>query len=177
MSTDTVPQYTRGGIWGGGAVAAIVAGLAMGLVMHFGAGLIELLGGLAPVPGESVVWGWTIHLLISVAFGLAFAVCVSRAPICQQVRDFTDLALAGVAYGAFIGVVAGGVVFPVAMTRADVATLPLPFLPLPGAAGELVAAVIFAIGHLVYGLVLGVTFATINGLTPAGRFERFAVLD
>lgn len=57
MSTDNIPHYDGVGIWGGGIIAGIVAGLAMGFILHFGANLIELLGGLAPIPGESVSLG------------------------------------------------------------------------------------------------------------------------
>ncbi len=177
MSTDNTPQYTGAGIWGGGVIAGIIAGIAMGVLMHFGADLIELLGGLAPIPGESISLGWFIHMLISVAFGLVFAGFLSRRAIRRNVTTFTDFVIAGLVFGALIGIIAGGLVFPVAMGRAGVATLPLPFLPIPGAVGEFVAAIIFAIGHLVYGLVLGATFATINGVTPAGVLDRVAVLE
>lgn len=177
MTTDTVPQYDGVGIWGGGVIAGIVAGLAMGFVLHFGANLIELLGGLAPIPVESVGLGWLMHSIVSIAFGLVFAAVVSRRPIRRHLTTFTEMVLAGFAYGAFIGILAGGLVFPVAMGRAGVAALPLPFLPVPGAAGEFIAAIIFAIGHLLYGLVLGASFATINGITPAPIRDRFAVLE
>lgn len=177
MSTDTVPQYGGVGVWGGGVVAGIVAGLAMGFVLHFGANLIELLGGLAPVPGQSVPLGWLMHSLVSIAFGLVFAAIVSRRPVRRHLASFTEMVLAGFAYGAFIGILAGGLVFPVAMGRAGVAALPLPFLPVPGAAGEFIAAIIFAIAHLVYGLVLGAAFATINGITPAGVLDGITTLE
>lgn len=177
MSNDNIPRYGGVGVWGGGVIAGLVAGLAMGFVLHFGAGLIELLGGLAPIPGESVSLGWTMHGLISITFGLLFAVCVSRRPISREITTFSEMVLAGLAFGAFIGVLAGGLVFPVAMGRAGVAALPLPFLPIPGAAGEFVAAIIFAVGHLIYGLVLGATFATVNGITPPGVLDGVAVLE
>lgn len=177
MSTDNIPQYDGVGIWGGGVIAGIVAGLAMGLILHFGANLIELLGGLAPIPGESVSLGWLMHILVSIAFGLVFAAVVSRRSIRRNLTTFSEMVLAGFVYGTFIGVLAGGLVFPVAMGRADIAALPLPFLPIPGAAGEFIAAIIFAIGHLVYGLVLGATFATINGITPAGVPDRLTTLE
>src|SRR6056297_2152095 len=102
MGTDTIPQYDGVGIWGGGVIAGLLAGLAMGLVMHFGAGLIELLGGLAPIPGESESLGWVIHMLISVVFALVFAATISRPAVCREVRNFVDITLAGVAYGAFL---------------------------------------------------------------------------
>ncbi|WP_254863817.1 hypothetical protein [Halovivax gelatinilyticus] len=177
MSSDSMRQYNAVDVWGGGVIAAIVAGIAMGVILHFGADLIEVLGGLAPIAGASIGLGWLIHMLISVGFGLVFAAIVSRRTMRRSLTSFTDFVIAGLAFGAFIGILAGGVVFPVAMARAGVVALPLPFLPIPGAAGEFVVAVIFAIGHLVYGLVLGATFATINGATPVGLEDRIAVLE
>ncbi|WP_247729467.1 hypothetical protein [Halovivax limisalsi] len=167
MSIDTIPQYDGVGVWGGGVIAGIVAGIAMGVILHVGADLIAVFAGLAPVPLDSIGLGWLMHLLVSLGFGLLFAGLLSRRPVRRNVTAFVDFAIVGLVYGAFIGIVAGGLVFPIAMERAGVASLPLSLVPISGAAGEFVAAVIFAIGHLVYGLVLGATFATVNGVVPA----------
>lgn len=155
-------------VWGGGVTAGIAGGVVMGLVMHFGADLVELLGGLAPIPGTAASVGWTIHMIISILFGLLFAVIVSRPVVRTSLETFSAYLIAGLAFGAALGILAGGLIFPVAMVRAEVATLPLPFLPVPGLAGELLAASIFAIGHLLYGLVVGGVFAIINGVFPQG---------
>ncbi|MFB1065752.1 hypothetical protein [Natrinema sp. H-ect4] len=163
------------GIWGGGVTSGLIAGIAMGLVLHLGGNQIELLGGLATEPSTAIGVGWTIHLMISVVFGLLFAAVASRSFVRQQIGSFGDYIIMGLVFGAVIGLFAGGVVFPLAMERAGVAALPLPFLPVSGATGELVSALVFGLGHLVYGLVLGVVFATINGITPGGVRERVPV--
>ena len=95
--------------------------------------------------------------MLSALFGLAFAAIISRRSIQKFVDTFREYIIAGIV----LGIVAGGLIFPVAMTRAGVATYHLPFLPVPGLAGEL-----FAVGHLVYGLVLGAVFAAVNGAAP-----------
>lgn len=177
MTGDNTPQYDGVGIWGGGAVSGIVAGVVMGVIMHFGANLIEVLGGLVPGPDPALGIGWVVHMAISVAFALVFAGVVSRPSIRESVIDFTDFLVAGLIFGALIGIIAGGVVFPVAMQGAGVAALPVPFLPIPGVAGEFAAAVIFAIAHLAYGLTLAAAFATINGVTPTRVSDRIATLE
>ena len=159
------------GIWGGGFTGGLVGGIAMGLVLHFGAGQIELLGSLLPGPGAAVGVGWMVHMILSVLFGLGFAAIASRPVIQELVDSFVDYVIFGLVFGALLGLFAGGFLFPVAMRQAGVAALPLPFLPVPGVAGELVSALLFALGHLVYGLVLGAVFATINGVVPAGVGE------
>ncbi|MFC6768155.1 hypothetical protein [Natrinema soli] len=175
MSENSKQTLDRVGVWGGGITGGLVAGIAMGLVLHLGGNQIELLGGLATDPGTAAGVGWTIHLMISIAFGLLFAVIASRSLVQQLVTSFGDYVIIGLAFGAVIGLFAGGVVFPLAMERAGVAALPLPFLPVSGATAELFSALVFGLGHLVYGLVLGAVFATVNGITPGGVRERVAV--
>jgi hypothetical protein len=166
MGANDTQSITRGGRWGGGFTGGLAGGVAMGLVLHVGGNQIELLGGLAAVPGADVGVGWTIHLILSVLFGLAFAAIVSSRVVRESMNTFVEYATAGIIFGVGLGIVAGGLIFPVAMARAGVGTLPVPFLPVPGLAGELFAALVFAVGHLVYGLVLGAVFAAVNGITP-----------
>ena len=175
MSDNSTHNIDGVGVWGGGITGGLVAGVAMGLVLHLGGNQIELLGGLATDPSTAVGVGWTIHLMMSIAFGLLFAALISRRAVQQFVDDFSDYIIFGLLFGAVIGLFAGGVVFPLAMERADVAALPLPFLPVPGVAAELFSALLFGFGHLVYGLTLGAVFATVNGITPRGVRERTPV--
>ncbi|WP_222917391.1 hypothetical protein [Natrinema sp. SYSU A 869] len=175
MSGDNTQSLDSVGIWGGGVTGGLVAGIAMGLVLHLGGNQIELLGGLATDPGTAVGVGWTIHLMLSIAFGLLFAVIVSRKAIQQLVDNFSDYVVMGLAFGSVLGLFAGGVLFPLAMERAGVAALPLPFLPITGPTAELFSALVFGLGHLVYGLVLGSVFATINGITPSGVRDFVAI--
>ncbi|QFU81410.1 hypothetical protein [Natronorubrum aibiense] len=172
MGDNTTHELDSVGVWGGGFTGGLVGGIAMGLVLHLGANQIELLGGLVPGSETALAAGWTFHLIISVLFGLLFAALASRDVVQELVETFTDYVIVGLAFGALLGLFAGGVLFPVAMAGAGVETLPLPFLPLPGMAGELVSALLFALGHLVYGLVLGAVFAAINGVTPAAVERR-----
>ncbi|MDQ2051281.1 hypothetical protein RBH26_12405 [Natronolimnohabitans sp. A-GB9] len=171
MGENVNQSFDGVGVWGGGFTGGLVGGIAMGLVLHLGADLIELLGGLAPVPGTAVGAGWTIHLILSVLFGLVFAAIASSRLVGELATSFTDYVIVGLIFAAVLGLFAGGFLFPLAMERAGVAALPLPFLPVPGVAGELFSALLFGLGHLVYGLVLGAVFATVNGITPSGVGE------
>ncbi|WP_226480320.1 hypothetical protein [Natrinema amylolyticum] len=175
MSGNDTHSLDGVGIWGGGVTSGLVAGIAMGLVLHLGGSQIELLGGLATDPGTAVGVGWTIHLMLSVGFGLLFAAIASRRAVQQLIDDFSDYVIVGLVFGAVLGLFAGGVLFPLAMERAGVATLPLPFLPISGPTAELFSALVFGFGHLVYGLVLGSVFATINGVTPRGVRDFVAI--
>ncbi|WP_254761746.1 hypothetical protein [Natrinema marinum] len=172
MGVNNTHKLDGVGIWGGGLAGGLVGGIAMGLVLHLGGNQIELLGGLAAEPEMAIGVGWTIHLMLSIAFGLLFAALVSRQAIQNQIDGFSDYVIAGLVFGTVIGLFAGGVVFPLAMNRAGVATLPLPYLPISGPAAELFSALLFGLGHLVYGLVLGTVFAAVNGVTPRGVRER-----
>ena len=168
MGENSTHDLDGVGVWGGGFTGGLVGGIAMGLVLHLGAGQIELLGALLPGPGPAVGVGWTVHMILSVLFGLAFGALASRGVVQDLVDSFSDYLVVGLVFGTLLGLFAGGVLFPVAMEQAGVASLPLPFLPVPGIAAELFSALLFAIGHLVYGLVLGAVFATVNGVVPRG---------
>ncbi|SER09943.1 hypothetical protein [Natrinema salaciae] len=175
MSGNNTHSLDGVGIWGGGLTGGLVGGVAMGLVLHLGGNQIELLGGLAANPGTAVGVGWTIHLMISIVFGLLFAALASRRAVQQFVDNFSDYVVLGLAFGAVLGLFAGGVLFPLAMERAGVAALPLPFLPITGPTAELFSALLFGLGHLVYGLVLSSVFATVNGVMPSGVREHAPV--
>lgn len=177
MVVNTSQTIDGVGRWGGGFTGGLAGGIAMGLILSLGGNQIELLGGLAPIPAADVGAGWAIHLLLSVLFGLAFATVISLQPIQNVVNTFREYLLAGIVFGTVLGLVAGGLIFPVAMTRAGVGAFPLPYLPVPGLAGELFAALLFAIGHLVYGLVLGAVFAAVNGIAPEMIRRRVPASD
>ncbi|GAB3677236.1 hypothetical protein [Halopiger thermotolerans] len=154
----------------GGLLSGLVGGVGMGLVLLLGPDVFELLGAL--LGSATVAAGWIVHLSVSMVFGIAFAVVVSRRSIEQFVTSFDEYVVAGVAFGTGVGLVAGGLILPAAVAQAGVATLPLPFLPLPGLAAELLGAAVFAGGHLVYGLLVGATFATISGAVPRRLADR-----
>ncbi|AEH36716.1 hypothetical protein [Halopiger xanaduensis] len=154
----------------GGLLAGLVGGVGMGLVLLLGPDVFEVLGAL--LGSSTIAAGWIVHLAVSMGFGIAFAVVVSRPAVRQFVGSFDEYAGAAVAFGTALGLLVGGLILPAAVAQAGVATLPLPFLPLPGLAAELLGAAVFAVGHLVYGLLVGATFGTINGAVPRRLADR-----
>lgn len=140
-----------------GAGAGIVAGVGMGLVLQFGAGAMPLIGAL--YGQESVAVGWIAHLFNAAVLGVLFVELVTRTPLRRATEPDTVFGL-GVGYGAVIGLISGGLLFPLALGITGVSELTTPFLPLPGLGSELVFAASLAVGHLVYGAVLGALVAT-----------------
>lgn len=152
----------RGGrkAWRAGGVAGLVAGVAMGLVLH---GILDLMPTIGALVGvESVAAGWAVHLFNSTVFG-AFFVAVYDRPFFDELRrDVGGCVSLGVVHSAALGVLTGGLLLPVSIALADATSLPIPTLPLPGVTAGLEFGVVIAVAHLLYGTVLGGVFA---GLT------------
>lgn len=170
MSENNKHTLDRIEILTGGLLAGLVGGVGMGVVLQFGPNVFEILGALVGSP--TIVAGWLVHLAVSVFFAIVFTAIVSHRSIRQSLETFIDFVAAGIAFGTVLGLLAGGVILPVAVARAGVVTLPLPFLPLPGLAAELIGAGVFAVGHLIYGLLIGATVATISGVVPSRIADR-----
>ncbi|MFC4248123.1 hypothetical protein ACFOZ7_14470 [Natribaculum luteum] len=169
MTGETEHATRSVGVWGGGIVGGLVGGVGMGIVLHAGA-LIPILGVLVGDP--TARGGWIVHLLLSVFFGLVFAAIVSRPALAEFTETFPSYLGFGFAYGVVLGLFAGGFPFPFALDLLGASTFPVPFLPLPGIAAELLAALSFTVAHLVYGLLLGAVYAAVNGLAPETVTER-----
>lgn len=179
MSIDTVQQYGGAEGYVSGAVSGLVAGIVAGGILHYGANLVELLCALAPHYGPHAVVGigWVVHLIVSVAFALVFVSIVSSRSVAEHVTSVTDFGYVGVLFGAFFALFAAGVLYPAGMRIAGVAALPEPFVSVPGVADEFLTALVFAVGYLVYGLVLATTFALIRDAVPVGPPEHVVIRE
>ncbi|HEX2028956.1 MAG TPA: hypothetical protein VHF25_13255 [Nitriliruptorales bacterium] len=120
-----------------GVVGGIAGGIAFGAMMHMQQ-MMGMIAGLAGAEGAGV--GWVVHLVISAVIGLGFAVTLGRA-----VTGWAAGAGAGLAYGAVWWVLGPLVIMP--------AWMGMPLLQI----GE--TALKSLVGHLVYGIVLGLVFA------------------
>lgn len=129
--------------WGGAAAGGLVAGVGMGLIMHFVMNAMPLIGALYGQP--TVAAGWLAHLFHSVVFALIFGLVIVRTPL----REYGVLGIIGLGalYGIVLEFVAAGVVLPVWANAVGAAALPVPFL-IP----------IGFVTHLVYGVLLGAVF-------------------
>lgn len=163
MGTDAVGHERVAQLrhpWSAGAVAGLVGGVGMGVVLHAGANVMPLIGALYGWP--TVVGGWAAHLANSVLIGLLFTAIVSRGPVREHVETTAGYALTGVGYAAAVGLVTAGVMLPVTMTLRGVRTLPEPVLPLPSPFGVVVVVLSVGVAHVVYGLLLGVTYGRLG---------------
>lgn len=129
--------------WGGAAAGGLIAGVGMGLIMHFVMNAMPLIGALYGQPIVAV--GWLAHMFHSVVFALIFGFIVVRTPL-REYGVFGVIGL-GALYGIVLEFVAAGVVLPIWANAVGAAALPVPFLVPIG-----------FVTHLVYGVLLGAVF-------------------
>lgn len=147
-----------------GALGGLVAGVGMGVVLHAGGNMMSLIGALYGWP--SVVGGWTAHLLNSVVLGVLFAVLVSHRLFENQTRTIAGCVALGMVYAAAIGLVTGGIMLPAAINVLGAQSLPAAILPLPGVLGGVVVVLSVGVAHIVYGVLLGVTYGLVHNDVP-----------
>jgi signal transduction histidine kinase len=134
---------------GRAAVAALVAGVGMGVTLVAAFGDLAVIGALYGVAAPAV--GWVSHLFHSLVFGTVFAAALSHPRLAPRLRRPLSVAAAGAGYGALLWVTAAGVVMPLWL-RAVGLPATLPSLSLPSLAG-----------HLLWGVLLGGTYALVRG--------------
>ena len=164
--TDSGAEGSFGEVVVDGVVAGIVAGVGMGGVLSIGTGLMPLIGAL--YGRESFAWGWIAHLANSVFFALLFVAIVSRPVVRDSGPSLGTYLGYGLLYGAMLEVVTGGVLFPLWLRAAGAPELSLPFFPIPGTVERFLPAIVLGIGHLVYGALLGFTYAYLGGIERSG---------
>lgn len=119
------------------ALAALIAGGAMGLLVQFVSGKMPVIGALYGV--ENVAVGWVTHQFHSVCFGFWFVAATAT----WAEDDPRTLGALGAGYGAVLWLVAAGFVMPLWL-RAVGMPAPVPNLALPS-----------LVSHLVWGVVFG----------------------
>lgn len=132
--------------WVAGAVGGIVGGVGFGILLQFVMGIMPVIGALYGV--ESLLAGWIAHLFNSLVFGLVYAGLAATPRFAAWARDVGRGAGLGAAYGVVLWIVAAGIVMPIWLDVVGFASPP----PLPN------LTVMGLIGHLVYGVLLGVVF-------------------
>lgn len=135
--------------WTNVVVAGLVAGVAMGLIMHEVMGTIQMVGGLYGL--GTTRFGWAFHLWHAVVFAAlygGFFVWGRIEPFRERVLAGTTL---GIVWGTFLWFVAAGVVMPIWL---DGLGASVPVLdPWSG------------LGHVLYGAVVGGGSAGLHKLT------------
>ena len=143
--------------WRAGAVGGLVAGAAMGAVLHVGLGLMPTIGALVGV--ETVLAGWAVHLFNSTLFGGLFVAVFDRSFFADLRGDVGGCLSLGVVHSALLGMLTGGLLLPAAIAIEGATSLPVPTLPVPGLTASFEFGAVIAVAHLLYGLVLGRVFA------------------
>ncbi len=160
--------------WRAGAVGGLVAAAVMGVVLHGLLGLMPTIGALVGI--ETVLAGWIVHLVNGTLFGLAFVAIFDRAFFDDLAEDVGDCVALGVVHSALLGMITGGLLLPVSMALAGATSLPVPTLPIPGIDAGVEFAVVIAVAHLLYGIVLGYVYGvlTLGEPTDSALIERVA---
>ena len=128
-----------------GAVAAVFAGIVMGIPLSTLQGSIPVIGALYGSPSPLV--GWTVHIFHSLVFGLGFVALVSTSRLVRYRSRVLPTVAVGITYGAGLWLVAAGTVMPLWL-RALGTPAPVPNLPAAG-----------LLGHVLWGATLGGVFA------------------
>ena len=136
--------------WRAGALAGLVAGAAMGLMLTAMmrpviAVAIPALYGLT-----GLATGWVAHLVHGAVFGVLFAAVATRPAVASWTETPGRGVAAGAAYGVAVWLVAAALVMPVWLAAVGFPNAP----PLPNVDPQSL------VGHVVYGAVLGAAFAS-----------------
>lgn len=143
-----------------GAVGGLTAGAAMGLVLHFLLDMMPVVAAL--IGGESVAVGWIVHLFNSTVFGLLFVPLARSGPGREMTETLGGCFSLGVTHGALLGLLTGGLLLPLSLQVLGTSALPVPLLPVPGAVPDFEFALLLAVAHLLYGLVLGGAYGVLT---------------
>lgn len=122
-----------------GVVGGLAGGVVFGLLMQM-MGMIEMVAQL--VGSSSVAVGWIVHLAISAFIGASFAILFG-----SLAKTLVPAALLGMGYGAVWWILGALLIMP--------ARLGMPVFEINTTAWQSL------MGHLLFGLVLGVVFSAL----------------
>lgn len=144
-TTEQAPESDQPGVSGESlryaALAGLVAGVAMGLILQFVAGEMGIIGSLYGI--QTVAVGWVAHLFHSVVFATVFVAALTIDAVEHDAGSLGFSVAFGVLYGAFLWLVAGGLIMGVWLNLVGIPAS-VPNLGI----GSL-------IGHTVWGALLG----------------------
>lgn len=146
MATETAAvDESPNQVWFDATLAGLAAAVPMGLVMHFGLGVMRFVGALYGV--RTSLGGWALHVAIAVLFALVFAAVVSAEELAPYARSPVTGAALGVVWAMVLWLIAASIIQPI---WSGAVTPQNPAIPTvrPRTGGT----------HLIYGLVLGSVF-------------------
>jgi hypothetical protein len=147
-TTTSTPARQYRSPWtalGRGAGSGLVAGLVFGLLIHFVLGRMVTIGALYTLGDPNLTIGWIAHAFNSLLFGGIFGLLALTnrfGPYLERVQTALG---AGILFGTALYVVNIGLIWPLWLNSVGLgANMGVPFLPMMP-----------FVGHLVYGLILG----------------------
>lgn len=145
---------------GAGAAGGLLAGLAMGVLFALTTDVLSTLGTFVGESGP--LGGLLVHMTISLFYGVAFAVVVAYPPVADLASSFgvVEWVLVGITYTVMVAAATLGVLPFVFELPWETAGGESPFArgTAPGIMG-LLPGVGFAVGHIVFGAILGGVYA------------------
>lgn len=142
--------------WALGALGGFVGSLAFGLMMQFvmPAPLLEMaIPAMYGIEGPALAAGWAFHGFHGVVLGLAYVAVVRIALLDRYARNVGGGIGLGALYGIATTVVLAVLVMSLWLQTVGFAGAPpFPNVSIPG-------TIMSTIGHVVYGVLLGVVYA------------------
>lgn len=138
--------------WFGGILSGLAAGIVFGIIMQMMMTpvITEMIPALYGF-GSGLALGWSIHLLHSAVFGLVYVALTSVNSISRYANALPAGIGLGLVYGLVVWITAASIVMPVWIGVVTPMTPPVPdFNPMS------------AIGHAVFGAVLGGLYSVIR---------------
>jgi len=131
-----------------GALGGLVGGIAFGLLLQAMMSDVITVAIPALYGVSGLVAGWVVHLFNSVVFGVVFGAAMSTSWFAGYGDSYAGAGVLGLVYGVLLWVVAAGIVMPVWLDVVGFAGAP----PVPN------LDPMSLVGHLVYGVLLGVGY-------------------
>jgi hypothetical protein len=151
---EAEPGFVANLLWKEGVIAGVIAAIASALAITAvdASVLAQDVAGLYGF-GGSVIAGWAAHLVHGTLFGLIFAAVLTDPMLSAARKTPARTVIAAIVFGLVLAVAGAGVLMPMWLDAVGVGSgMPLPRLSVP-----------LVLWHGVYGVVLGVAFATIDG--------------
>lgn len=151
--SEAVSPFDTRWSWKGGALAGLVATVAMGLAIS----VVQLstlrlaIAGLYGFEGNLAV-GWLAHLVHGTLFGVIFAGLLADPGFYRVSDSVWKSIVAGTGYGLVLAVFGAGIIMPIWLGFAGFSTPPsIPNVTIP-----------LLVWHIIYGVVLGGLFPFVD---------------
>lgn len=145
-TSEQAPESNRPGVRSeslrNAAVAGVVAGVAMGLILQTFTGEMGIIGALYGI--QTNVVGWITHLFHSVVFGTVFVAAATIDSLDHYAETLSGTVTLGILYGVLLWLVAAGVVMGVWLNLVGI----------PASIPNL--GIVSLIGHTVWGALIGI---------------------